>query len=392
MPETGERGGQTSPLPRYGEIVALAEDISAIIRRDGPVTFERFMEMCLYMPGKGYYSSGRETWGRGGDYITSMDVSSAFAGTIARELHEMWVLLGEPSPFVLVEAGAGRGWLTKGIEESIERISPGLNDAVRFAIVEKNPALREPKTEKKAWYSDIFDVPPFDRGCVLSNELIDSFPVHKVVFTGGSLKEVYVGHDGSGFIETAGPLSNPDIEGYFPFVGVEPFEGMTTEVNLRAIKWIEKASELFHKGFVITIDYGLTAMELYAPERKGTLMCHYRHTLNDNPYINVGEQDMTTHADFTALVNAGLRAGLSLTGFTTQKNFLLGLGILEELKAPEGAMPVSDDIAHNRAIAKLITPGGMGDTFKVLIQHKGMEKPALSGFAFKDMSRHVQPD
>ena len=391
MSETKARGTHASPRARHcalGEPGALVDGIVSVIRKDGPITFEQFMEMALYAPGKGYYTSGRDTWGKSGDYITSIDVSAAFARTIARQLCEMWAALGEPAPFVLVEAGAGRGWLTKGIEESIGNISPGLSEAIRFVLVEKNPALREPPTEKKSWFSDIGEVPPFQSGCILSNELIDSFPVHKVVFTEASLKEVYVGHD-SGFVETIGPLSNPEIESYFSSVGIEPFEGMETEVNLHAIKWIEKAAGLFEKGFVITIDYGFPARELYAPERKGTLVCHFRHTLNEDPYANIGEQDMTTHADFTALVNFGKKAGLELTGFTTQKNFLLGLGVLEELKAPQGSMPVADEIAHNRAIARLITPGGMGDVFSVLIQHKGIGKPVLSGFSFKDLLKRL---
>lgn len=386
MPEMEARGAQSSPLPKD---TALAREIASLIRLHGPITFERFMGLCLYMPGKGYYTSGRDTWGKGGDYITSIDVSPAFAAAIARQVHEMWTMLGEPDPFVMVEAGAGRGWLTEGVEESLARISPDLYGAIRFALVENNPALRREQTGKKAWYTGIEDVPPFGSGCIISNELIDSFPVHKVVFTGGSLKEVFVSHDGLRFVESTGPLSTPDIEGYFSMIGIEPFEGMSTEVNLGAVKWMEKAAGLFERGFVMTIDYGLPAKELYSPERKGTVMCLYRHKLNDNPYMNVGEQDITAHADFTALVKAGLTSGLELTGFTTQKNFLLGLGILEGLKAPQGAMPVADDIAHNRAIAKLITPGGMGDTFKVLIQHKGIPKPVLSGFAFKDLSRHV---
>src|SRR3972149_2704821 len=371
MSETKARGTAASPRARHcapGEPGALVDGIVSVIRKDGPITFERFMETALYAPGKGYYTSGRDTWGKSGDYITSIDVSAAFARTIARQLCEMWAALGEPASFVLVEAGAGRGWLTKGIEESIGNISPGLSEAIRFVLVEKNPALREPPTEKKSWFSDIGEVPPVQSGCILSNDLIDSFPVHKVVFTEASLKEVYVGHD-SGFVETIGPLSNPEIESYFSSVGIEPFEGMETEVNLHAIKWIEKAAGLFEKGFVITIDYGFPARELYAPERKGTLVCHFRHTLNEDPYANIGGQE--------------------LTGFTTQKNFLLGLGVLEELKAPQGSMPVADEIAHNRAIARLITPGGMGDVFSVLIQHKGIGKPVLSGFSFKDLSKRL---
>ncbi len=140
----------------------------------------------------------------------------------------------------------------------------------------------------------------------------------------------------------------------------------------------------------MTIDYGLPARELYSPERGPTLMCHRRHTVNTNPYVNIGSQDITTHVDFTGLVKSGASAGLELTGFTTQKNFLLGLGILEEL-SPATELGIGDagKVSHNRAIAELIMPGGMGDTFKVLVQHKGIQAPSLKGFSFKDMRSYL---
>ncbi len=185
--------------------------------------------------------------------------------------------------------------------------------------------------------------------------------------------------------------------------GITLAEGQKAEINLEAGRWLVSASSLLAKGFFITIDYGLPARELYSQDRmEGTLLCHYRHTLNDNPYINIGTQDMTTHVDFSYLASLGrdlglgltgfatqknCDLGLGLTGFATQKNFLLGLGICDELaEADESGAGEAEKIKSNRELARLIAPGGMGDTFKVLVQHKGVEKPALKGFSFRDQS------
>ncbi|MBW7957723.1 MAG: SAM-dependent methyltransferase [Deltaproteobacteria bacterium] len=375
---------EAGPLPETG----LAREIAAEIREKGPITFARFMEMALYLPGKGYYASDRGTWGPEGDYITSIDVSPVFARTLAKGLEEMWEALGSPAPFVFVEAGAGRGWLTRGVLESLKEISPGLSGVITPRLVERSGARRE-SPQGATWHSELSGVPPFSSGCILSNELIDSFPVHRVEFSGGELREIHVGCDGSGFTEVPGPLSTGELERYFIENGVIPFEGMRTEVNLEAMRWIGEAGKLMERGFIVTIDYGHPATELYSPDRRGSLMCHYRHTLNDNPFINVGEQDITTHADFTALARAGLRHGLEVTGFTTQKNYLIGLGILDELKPPPDGSPGIEEMNFNRALARLISPGGMGDTFKVLVQHKGVAKPELRAFSFRDMARSL---
>lgn len=365
----------------------------AIIRRieeKGPVTFAEFMGLALYSPGVGYYSSGRKTWGPEGDYITSIDVSPAFARALARQVVEFWELLGSPASFELIEAGAGRGWLALGILDYIRGSSPAMYRALHASLIERGGAHGD-VPGNVTWQSSIDGIGPVEAGCIISNELIDAFPVHRVEFRGGALHELYVDYNGTGFCELAGPLSDAALEGYFSRAGVEPFEGMKAEVNLEAGRWMKKASALLGRGFVLTIDYGVPARELYSPERAGgSLHCHFRHTLNDNPFVNVGEQDITAHVDFTTVALEGREAGLELTGFTTQKNFLLGLGILEELKEPAsfgaGAM---EEVNFNRAIGALISPGGMGDTFKVMVQHKGVAGPRLKGFSFKDMARSL---
>ncbi len=362
------------------------------IEEKGPITFAEFMDVALYWPGGGYYTSERGPWGGSGDYITSIDVSPVFARVMATAVMEMWEALGAPASFVLIEAGAGRGYLSTGILEALEERAPELYEAVSVLLVEKNPVLCMGEArEKVSWSAELPVEGSVEHGVIVSNELIDSFPFHRVRLERGKLVETYVGLDGGALVDVDGPPSTRALEKYFDEAGVTLIEGQKAEVNLLAGPWIERAAAVLNHGFVITIDYGLPARELYGPERYGgTLMCHYRHKPNFDPYERIGGQDITSHVDFTNLVRHGRGAGLEVCGFTTQKNFLLGLGVLEELLETEGAAAGDmDKVQHNRAIAGLIAPGGMGDTFKVLVQHKGSGAPRLKGFSFRDMKRYL---
>lgn len=380
------RGAERTRVQGARSVPGPAKEILRRIAVKGPVTFAEFMEVALYWPEGGYYTSAGGRWGGGGDYITSLDVSPVFPSTLARAVVEMWEVMDRPRDFTLIEAGAGRGWLSAGILDTVRKTCPVLFKAIKVRLVEKNPHLRQPPAENLTWHEDLAEVPGPVTGVILTNELIDSFPVHRVVFRGG-LKEIYTGSRDGSFADIEGPVSTVRLDEYFSALGVFLVEGQKAEVNLAALDWIKAAGALLEKGFVVTIDYGLPARELYAPERDGTLLCHYRHTLNEDPYINVGDQDITTHVDFTAFAAAGIDAGLHVTGFTTQKNFLLGLGVLEELKQPESfALDEYEKIKFNREISRLIAPGGMGDTFKVLVQHKSVDRPSLKGFSFKDLS------
>lgn len=377
-------------LPGSSEGSPARELIVQLIAQNGPMTFASFMELALYSPGVGYYTSGKEAWGPGGDYITSLDVSPVFARALARQVEECWGLLGRPSSFDLIEAGAGRGWLSYAILDYAKEACPALYDALAVRCVERSGGPSGKRREKVSWHRGLDEVEPVEAAVVISNELIDSLPVHRVLFTGGELKELFVDFDGASFLERPGPLSIDALSNYFKRAGVEPFEGMRTEVNLASGRWIKEASALFSRGFVATIDYGAPARELYSFERGSSLHCHFRHRLNDNPFVNIGVQDMTAHVDFTTFALDSIGAGLSLTGFTTQKNFLLGLGVLEELRTPASlGVDGIEDVNFNRALGALIAPGGMGDIFKVLVAHKGVEKPRLRGFSFKEMTRSL---
>ncbi|MBI5644088.1 MAG: SAM-dependent methyltransferase [Deltaproteobacteria bacterium] len=365
------------------------KEILCRIGEKGRLSFAEFMDVALYWYDGGYYASAVNRWAEAGDYITNVDISPVFSRLIARQVSEMWEKLGRPAEFTLVEAGAGRGLLSKGIDKTLEEICPVLHSLIKIRLVEINPNLHECVSPRITWHKTLDEIPGPMTGCILSNELFDSFPVHRFVFDGG-LKEIYTGYGGRSFVDIAGPPSTPLLEGYFERAGVRLVEGQRGEINLKAMEWVKKAAALLETGFVITIDYGLPACELYAPERRGTLLCHYRHTLNDNPFVNIGDQDITSHVDFTALKKTGEENGLYLTGFTTQKNFLLGLGIAEELKESDDlSLGNLEKISHNRNLSRLIMPGGAGDVFKVLIQHKGADRPALKGFSFRDMSSYL---
>jgi SAM-dependent MidA family methyltransferase len=218
------------------------------------------------------------------------------------------------------------------------------------------------------------------QGCFLSNELIDAFPVHLVDKDDGELKELFIVNGPDGFIEEVRPLQNQAIVDYFELVCHGLLEGNRGEVNLHALQWMREVAEVLGRGFVLTIDYGYPAEELFAPfRRNGTLLCYHKHQSNENPYQRLGCQDITAHIDFTALQKTGEQYGLSSLYFGEQYRFLMGLGFLETLV--EMQMHETDPQkaqALRMTLNNLVIPdGGMGESFKVLIQGKGVGEPEL---------------
>lgn len=363
----------------------LISEIKRRIREKEKITFAEFMDIALYWSDKGYYTSSRTIWGKDGDYLTNVDISPVFGRLIAMQLKEMWEIMGSPRLFTIVEAGAGNGGLSFQISGAIKELFKEFYSAVRFKLVDINPALIKDQGEKFSCHSAIEEIEPGITGCIVSNELIDAFPVHRVIEADG-LKEVYVCVNDGEFTETAGDISDTAINVYLERLGIRLLNRQTSEVNLRAMNWIKKAGALIDKGFVITIDYGLPAKELFHPARGGGLQCYYKHTMSDNPYQRIGYQDITSKVDFTSLALAGKDAGLEVTGFTTQFYFLTGIGVWSELKeAAEAGINDIETLKWNQGIKELAFPGGMGDDFKVLIQHKGVENPALKCLSFKDL-------
>lgn len=367
----------------------LAEILLERIRSKGAMTFAAFMEAALYEPGLGYYTSPGRKVGAEGDFYTSMNVHSAFGRMIAKEICRFWELLGSPSSFTVAEAGAGGGQLAQDILDGISEFNDALYGALTYRLIEKEPSLKEVQSSrlaqhaaKLAWSApdELASGAVSFTGCIVSNELFDAMPVHVIEMTNEGVKEVFVGADENGFTEELHAPSTPDIAAYLERHQVRLIPGQRAEINLNAPGWIASAATALQRGFVLTIDYGYLTEELYSPQRKeGTLLCYHKHTTGEDPYELVGEQDITTHINFSQLMEAGKDAGLATVWFGEQYRFLLGVGLIEELMRLEGeAKTEQERLQHRLALKKLMLPeGGMGDTFKVLIQAKGVENPQL---------------
>ena len=364
----------------------LISEIKRQIDKKGRITFAEFMDIALYWPGKGYYTSENVRWGKDGDYLTSIDVSPVFGRLLAYQINEMWQNLGSPPQFSIIEVGAGREELSFHIRDTIKKLFPEFYKTADFQLVDVNPIHIQKLEERTSFHSSIEDIKPGITGCIISNELIDAFPVHRVVEMDGRLKEIYVGYDDAGFMDIRGELSSDGLNDYLEKIGIKLEQGQKAEINLKALDWIKSIGALLERGFVITIDYGLPARELFRHNRNGNLLCYYMHTMNNNPFHQIGYQDITAKVDFTSLAATGRDAGLEVTGFTTQFYFFMGIGALGEFKEVEELnMGNLDAFQWNQGIKDLMLPGGMGDDFKVLIQHKDVEAPLLKGFSFKDL-------
>jgi SAM-dependent MidA family methyltransferase len=215
-------------------------------------------------------------------------------------------------------------------------------------------------------------------GMLLSNELLDAFPTHRIQVTGGRIEELWVDRQDGQFVECLKPPSTAALAQYAHSLAAHWPDGYRTEINLNAMDWIRQVARTLRRGVVLTIDYGHTAEDLYRSDRKnGTFLCYFKQSAHENPFTHVGEQDMTAHVDFSSLARAGEEHGLQVTGFTNQLSFLMGLGVEQLIASLEPESP------EFRAAIHLLKPTGMGGTFKVLVQHKGIEQPQLDGLKFK---------
>ena len=379
--------GKKDPARREG----LRQFILSRIEEKGAIPFSEWMEWCLYHPTFGYYQTEDVRIGKEGDYYTGPCVHPLFGSLIAKQLRQMSEIMGGES-FDVIEMGAGRGFLCEDILHWARENAPAFYQRLTVTLIEKVPSLLKEQKERlaeenKAGKVVWMDPKEFEKGkesfegCFLSNELVDSFPVHRVIFEGEGLKEIQITYQNGQFAEVRRAPSDPRIDSYFNWLGVTLPEDQKAEVNLRALDWVSGVGRCLRRGFCLTIDYGCAAEDLYAPFRQdGTLRCFHRHQISDNPYERWGEQDITAHVNFTALIRKGEEVGLKLTGFVPQYRFLLGLGFLGEMETLERNLSEIDRLRLRLSLKHLIEPEvGMGEVFKVLIQHKGIENPQVDG-------------
>ncbi len=381
------------------------------IHGGGPLTAAAFIDLALYHPEFGYYSRAGRRSGRGGDFFTSVDVGLLFGELLAVQIAECFDYLsrdpqpqglprqsGSPpsaatagpkphAPLDLVEAGAGDGRLARDILNTLERERPDLYARIRVHLVERSPEATQAHVETLGPHaqrlrredgsgpSNRAGLPDGIVGIVYGNELMDAFPVHIVVMRESGLREIFVGEKDGALVEIEGAPSTPALQAYLDRAGITLERGGRAEINLAADDWIDAAARKIDRGFLLLIDYGHEAAELYAGSHAtGTLMTFSSHRVLARAadwLHEPGERDITSHVDLTMVRMSAERAGLTTLGITDQTYFLLGLGLLERAGS------------RTNQAKTLMLPGGLGSTHKVMIFGKAVGRPALKGLSYR---------
>lgn len=356
----------------------IAEEIVA---DGGWVSFSRFMSLVLYEPGLGYYAAGARKFGAAGDFVTAPEITGLFGQALAHQVRQVMALSGRQ----VLEVGAGSGRLAADLLLALEALE-ALPES--YAILDLSADLRERQQETIAraaphllarvhWLDCL---PERFSGVVLANELLDAMPADVLAWRESGIVDRGVGLDESGcFTWIERPASGALLaaaEEIGKQCQLPP--GFESEISLAARAWSAEWAHRLDCGALLLIDYGFPRREFYHQQRgRGTLMCHYRHHAHPDPFYLVGLQDVTVHVDFTAIIAAAHASGLDLLGYTSQGQFLLNCGILEQLAALPNGTP--DYIRAAGAVSKLLMPHEMGELFKVIAIGRGIDEP-LCGF------------
>lgn len=366
---------------------ALAHLIRGQVREAGGwLSFERFMELALYAPGLGYYSAGGIKIGAGGDFVTAPEVSGLFSRCLARQCAEVLAVAGGE----ILELGAGTGRMAEGVltelaalgqlpeRYTILEVSADLADRQRERLRHLPGALRE----RLVWLDRL---PERARGVILANEVLDALPTRRLALHEGGLRELGVALVGEALLEAEAEPDRALSEEWSRIVGDLPWalpSGYVSELCLRVSPWIATFAERLEQGVMLLLDYGLPRPQLYHPQRvHGTLRCHIRQQAHEDPYINVGLQDITAWVDFTRVAEAASDAGLEVPGFTTQAAFLLANGIEQMVAESSGVIDRARLAGEAR---RLLLPGEMGEAFKAMALSRAYEQP-LTGFLLQDL-------
>lgn len=372
--------------------MSLRQLIVERIQSHGPMTVADYMRMALYEPGLGYYATRAVRSGQAGDFYTSVDVGPLFGELVAVQLREMWDILGAPSRLTLVEAGAGNGRLARDILEAVAVRDPTLYEAIDLALVETSELARAaqaatlgPHVRRLVHTGET--TPARFTGVLLCNELFDALPTHVVVMTRAGLREILVSlDDAEALVEIVAPPTTAALAEYLANAGAQLEPGWRVEVNLEAVDWMHRHARALVRGFVIAIDYGHLAHELYsAAHAAGTLTCYRQHQIDarSDPggrpawLSDPGDCDLTSHVDFTSMRAAAESEGLTTLGLLDQTYFLLGLGLAERVAADTGDRRL--DLKRRMAAKTLMLPGGLGSSHKVLLLGRDVGTPALLG-------------
>ena len=366
------------------------------IRRHGPIPFPWFMEQALYHPEFGYYSSMRCRIGLEGRLLHERQrqppVRSAAIPSAHRNVEAPWYAQG-----FFDRRGRSGGWPTSAgytFGRSTRTPKKPLRAFVtrslnRYSVKQQQQRQRlEPQFPGKVkWLTGLADTAPIV-GAFISNELVDAMPVHIVEYESGRWSELLVDHSRDNFLFVPSRVNSTELAQALEKLPLPSRSPYRTEVNLAASRWIQAVGAKLRIGFVLIVDYGYSRDEYYSPERtEGTLSCYSRHRRTFNPFERPGEIDITSHVDFTSLVEAAGQENLHLAGYTDQHHFMVGAAE-PRLRALERAVEEQGGLtrAHSTflgAYRTLMHPGNMGMAFKFLLLTKGLSEQArLSGFRY----------
>ena len=361
-------------------MLSLPDRLRARIHSEGPITFHDFMAAALYDVEAGYYCRAGERWGRQGDYWTSPERSVLFAATFANYFARLFRNLGSPESWAVLEAGAGPGKFAEEVLATLQLRSPDVFKATRYLIDELSPSSRALAGERVARFGSqvefvrMQDVEDITIGVIFSNELFDAFPVHRVTIRAGELLEFFVKTNDMGSFEwSLQKPSTPELNNYLAGMPVSLAEGQIAEVNLELRKWIGMAAKRLNRGYLVTVDYGATAVELLSTSARpvGTLRSFSRQQLIDDLLATPGEQDITSSVNWSDVIQIGTGLNLQTIAFERQDRFLMREGLLDELelRVSESA-DEAEKLRLRTGCRELILPDGMAASFQVLVQEK----------------------
>jgi SAM-dependent MidA family methyltransferase len=365
------------PEPRLGK-PELIEKLRTRISKEGPLSFADFMQEALYAPDLGYYTSPRRSIGRSGDFFTNVSVGPLFGRLLALQIADIHQTLGTPNPFLLLEQGAHNGRLITDVLTTLQHESPETLSALQPTIIEPDPHRQTwqietlgPLAPRCRWIPEPIPNATLQDGVFFSNELPDSFPVHRIRFENGEWKEMAVDWSDSteNFVWRTLPLTSPELAPAISKENIPELEGYETELSLATQPWLERLLSLFSRGVIFIFDYAMTREELYRPDRStGTLRTYFQHTRGTDPLQRIGEQDITTHVNISPLIELANQHGWDAS-WLDQHHALAGW-IAAYL--PDHSPRLKSLTFHEkRMLQTLVHPGFMGKTFSVLILKKG---------------------
>ncbi len=360
----------------------------------GWISFEQFMNLALYAPGMGYYTSGATKLGSAGDFVTAPEISSLFGRTLAQQIIQIAQQINQAD---ILEFGAGSGKLALDLLLELEKL-----DSLprKYFILEVSAGLRQQQltlfSDKAPHLAHLVEwleqLPTQFNGTILANEVLDAMPVHIVTWHGNAILERGVTWQSNQFAWQDRPIQNVELQNTVsqltPQINSDNdlSYSYVSEINLAATYFIRSLANILQQGVILLIDYGFGRTEYYHPQRnQGTLMCHYRHYAHDDPFYLPGLQDITSHVDFSAITEASENTGLLLAGYTTQAHFLINCDITEIL-AQTSVEDMNNYLPQANQLQKLISPSEMGELFKVIAFAKDFPE-SLIGFRNGDMSR-----